>query len=83
MVQKLENKILNVFSGMDNATKLLEELSFNDTEASSMLLPCNNEKNGALDVLISSNLINNNSINEFLGSKYGKNVKYLVYTYYS
>ncbi|XP_030748339.1 VWFA and cache domain-containing protein 1 [Sitophilus oryzae] len=70
MAHKLENKINNIFSAINNATLLLDNLLSNRLESFSVLLPCTSDKNSAFDVLISSNLINNHSINEYFGSKY-------------
>ncbi|CAG9759360.1 unnamed protein product [Ceutorhynchus assimilis] len=69
MVHKLENKINMIFSSMNNASKLLENPNVNKMDAY-ILLPCIKEKNGVLDILVSSNLINNNSIPSFLGPKH-------------
>ncbi|XP_066248264.1 VWFA and cache domain-containing protein 1 [Euwallacea similis] len=70
IVQKLEDKINHIFLGMENASKLLEDLSVNNIQALSTLLPCLSEKKDALDILIGSSFINNSNINDFLGTKY-------------
>lgn len=68
MVEKLENKINKVFSGMDDAITILSGLSSNEKEPSSALLPCGKEKS----VVVGANLMNNSNISIALGSKYRK-----------
>ncbi|KAL1492905.1 hypothetical protein ABEB36_011074 [Hypothenemus hampei] len=70
IVQKLEGKIFQVFSGMDNASLLLENSNVKNMEIPSVLIPCINKRNGPLNVFVDNSLPNNSNINELIGSKY-------------